>query len=102
MIDKERWHKYTFYQQMGNIASELSRAILLKKKNNIAQMDNSLLRLIELLNLTIQDKKNIKRLKELCRFKEVVADWFCRTNTYSINFESLKTYSLHFAMLSRK
>jgi len=33
MIDEKRWQRFSFYQQMGNIASEISRAIIFKKKN---------------------------------------------------------------------
>ena len=87
---------------MGNIASELSRAILFKDKNEQDRMKNSLLRLIELIDLTIEDPKNIRRLKELCRFKEVVADWYCGTRVYAIPPESLKSYAMQFALLAAK
>ena len=55
MIDEKRWQRFNFYQQMGNIASEISRAINFKKKNDVRQMDASLLRLLELVDLTIED-----------------------------------------------
>lgn len=102
MIDEKRWQRFSFYQQMGNIASEISRAINFKKKKDVKQMDASLLRLLELVDLTIEDEKNKLKLKELCRFKEVISDWFCQTNVYSVNPESLKNYSMQFAMLAGK
>ena len=102
MIDEKRWQKFSFYQQMGNIASEISRAINFKKKNDVKQMDASLWRLLELVDLTIEDEKNKMKLKELCRFKEILSDWFCQTNAYNVNPESLKNYSMQFAMLAGK
>jgi len=102
MIEQKRWQNMTFYQQMGNIASELSRAVKFKKQNDLKHMNSSLWRLLELFDLTISDKKNKYRTKELCRFKEVLSDWYCQTDVYQVNLESLKNYSLNFAMLARK
>ena len=102
MIDQNRWQGYNFYQQMGNIASEISRAIHLEKKKEDKHKEASLLRLLELVDLTIDDDKNKSRLKELCRFREVVCDWYCQTNVYNVNPESLKNYSLQFALLAGK
>ncbi len=102
MIDEKRWQKFNFYQQMGNIASELSRIIYFQKKKDTKHMDAALWRLIELVDLTIDDKKNIRKLRELCRFKEVLSDLYCKTNVYNISYESLLNYSLNFAILARK
>ena len=102
MIDQHRWQSLTFYQQQGNIASELSRAIKFKNENDSEHMNASLWRLIELLDLTIDDQKNLSRLKEMCRFKEVVSDWYCQTKIYDVNPESLKNYCMDFALLVRR
>ena len=102
MIDQQKWQTLTFYQQIGNIASELSRAILFKDQNSVEHMNFSLWRLLELLDLTIDDQKNKLRLRELCRFKELISDWYCQTHEYEFNPESLKRYSLDFVILARK
>ena len=102
MINQQRWRILTFYQQMGNIASELSRAIKFKNQNDTEHMNFSLMRLMELMDLTIDDKKNKSRLRELCRFKEVLSDWYCQTHVYDVDPESLKSYSLNFAMMARR
>ena len=101
MIDSQRWFGFSFKQQMGNIASELSRAMRFKDQNDIKNMNSSLLRLIELLDLTKEDSKNIKKLKELCRFKELIADWYCGTNVYSTKPDSLKNYAMAFVLSSK-
>ena len=102
MIDGNRWKKLTFYQQMGNITSEISRAIRFKNENDIKHMDSALLRLIELLDLTIEDDNNRTRLRELCRFKEVLGDWYQKTRIYHVKPEALKNYSLQFAKLTTR
>lgn len=102
MIDEIRWRKWTFYQQMGNIASELSRATRFDENQDGQHLDASLWRLLELVDLTIQDPKNGKRLRELCRFKEVLSDWYCRTKVYNVRLASLLNYAMDFALLARK
>ena len=101
LIDAQRWFRFTFNQQMGNIASEISRAIHFKNQQDVNHLELALLRTIELLDLTKEDTKNIKRLKEVCRFKEVVADWYCNTNIYSIDPEALKNYALTFVLSAK-
>lgn len=102
MIDQARWQSLSFYQQFGNIASELARAIRFKEADDTSRMDSSLWRSLELVDLTIDDKKNKSRLRELCRFKEVLSDWYCRTKVYDVRPEALLDYALGFAMLARK
>ncbi len=102
MIDRQRWQILPFDQQMGNIASELSRAIKFKNQNDMEHMNASLCRLLELIGLTVDDQRNSARLRELCRFKEVLSDWYCQTHVYQVNPESLKTYALNFALAGRR
>jgi hypothetical protein len=102
LIDEKRWFKFTFSQQMGNIASEISRAIHFENRQDVNHLKSALLRTIELLDLTKEDTKNIKRLKELCRFKEVVCDWYCGTNVYNVDPKSLKNYAMIFALAAQR
>jgi len=102
MIDQGRWENMNFYQQIGNIASELGRAIKFKDQNDIEHMNASLWRLLELLDLTIDDKGNASRRRELCRFKEVLGDWYSQTKSYDVSPESLMSYSMDIALLARK
>ncbi len=102
MIDETRWRNKTFYEQMGNIASELSRAVKFKEQQDFGHMNSSLWRTLEMIDLTIDDKRNISRSRELCRFKEVLSDWYCRTGEYRVKPESLKSYALNFALLAGK
>ena len=78
------------------------KMITYKEKQDNEHMEAALWRLLELCDLTIDDTRNKMKLRELCRFKELLSDWFCHTDIYNVNPESLLNYSLDFAMLARK
>ena len=63
-----RWKELSFFEQMANIGSEVERTIQWKKKNNEDYSRRAFERTLELLDLTIADPKNKKRLKELLPF----------------------------------
>ena len=70
-----RWQKFSLLEQMANIGAEVGRAINWKNRNE----ENSKMafeRGLELLDLTIDDPKNKKRLKELLRVRETLAGNF--------------------------
>ncbi len=95
-MDKDKWYKLSWARQLGNIGSELTRARLSEEKKDEAGRKNSLIRALELLDLTISDQRWIKKLKELTRFREVIADWFCQTHAYNISHKILEKYCMHF------
>ena len=49
-------------------------------------------RALELLDLTIANKKNKERLKELVRLREVLADYFVFDNTYQSSDKQWEKY----------
>jgi len=79
----ERWQKLSFFEQMANIGSEVERAIGWKEKKNIEYSRMAFERALELLDLTIEDSKNRKKLRELYRLREILADYFCGDNSFS-------------------
>ncbi|MFQ3676265.1 MAG: hypothetical protein SNJ64_06980 [Endomicrobiia bacterium] len=80
-LSQGRWFELTFFEQMANIGSEVVRAIKWKNKN-VVYSKLAIERALELLYLTIEDKKNISRLKELTRLYEVLVDYFYYDNEY--------------------
>ena len=94
------WFELSFYEQMGNIGSEVGRARKWQYKNQ-KLFENSFFRAIELLSLTIDDKRWTSRLKELCRVKEVLGDAFYGGELYKSDFQSLEKYFYHFALAAR-
>jgi len=90
-LTKEKWFSLDFFAQMANIGAEIGRAINWKKKDkNLSYA--AFCRGLELLDLTIEDKKNKNKLKELCRLREIVADYFCFENIYRSTDVELNNY----------
>ena len=78
----EKWNNLSFFEQMANIGSEVERAIKWKNKNNVEYKQLAFDRALELLDLTLVDDKNKKRLKEITRLREALADYFVFKNEY--------------------
>ncbi len=86
---------------MANIGSEIERAI--RWRDKIKQYSiNAVDRALELLGLTISDSKNIKRLKELTRLKELLIDYFYFDNKFSSSDKLWKNYFYPFIYAARK
>ena len=91
-MNPERWAQLSLVQQLGNIGSELSRARHWEIQKDPESRDRSLVRALELLDLTLGDKRFKSRLKEPARLREVVGDWFVGTGAYEVSQEALKNY----------
>ena len=100
-ITLRTWSKLNIYEQMANIGSEVIRSINWKKKKNKRFSRNSIERGLELLGLTIADRKNKKHLKELTRLWETLVDYFYYDNIYSSSDKSWKKYFLSFNYAAR-
>lgn len=97
-----RWHTLTLTQQLGNIGSEVGRAISWHKKGESSHQDRALERALELFDLTLADPRWRSRLKEIARAREIVCDLFYGANVYGISFEELDRYFLQFAYAARR
>lgn len=95
-MNLQQWQTYSFLFQMGNIGSEISRATMFKEKNN-ERSRRSFEIALELIDLTIEDPKNMSRLGELCRLREVAADYFYANNQYQSKASEWSDYFQPFA-----
>ncbi|MEW6095456.1 MAG: hypothetical protein AB1567_02865 [bacterium] len=98
-----RWFELDLAEQLANIGSEVERAILWRDRNEDYSR-KAFYRVLELLELTLSDKKNRKYslLKELCRLKEVLIDFFCGDNNFSSSDELMRKYFYAFAYMARR
>jgi len=96
-----RWNELSLLEQMGNIGSEVERALKWKEKGNADYSMNAFERALELSDLTLADPKNRLRLKEVARMREVLVDFFYGTNQFSSSDKSFRAYFLHFARAAR-
>ena len=100
-LTEEKWQSLSFFEQMANIGAEIGRAINWREKDR-EMSTASLYRGLELLDATIQDKKNKKsKLLELCRLREVLADYFCFGNIYGSSDQNLNNYFYVFNYAAR-
>ena len=95
-----RWFSMPFVEQMANIGSEVERTIKWRDKNKDYSI-KAVERALELLSLTIDDIKNIKRLKELTRLYEVLIDYFYYDNQYHSSDKLWKNYFYGFNHAAR-
>ena len=94
-----RWFQLSLAEQLGNIGSEVNRAI--KAGTDKQRFDGAVCRALELFHLTLMDKRWGRRLKEIARAKEVFCDAVLGGHEYGSSLESLNTYFFQFACAAR-
>lgn len=99
-LTKTKWQALSLIEQMANIGSEVSRTINWKGKSKY-DADISFARTHELINLTINDPKNKKRLKEITRTRELFNDWYLEGKLYKTTDKEWQDYFLSFAIAAR-
>ncbi|EKD79474.1 MAG: hypothetical protein ACD_41C00059G0003 [uncultured bacterium] len=72
------------------------------KKGDSVSSQRSIDRALELIDLTIADRRWHERLKEIVRAREVLCDHFYGDNQYQSSTESLQRYFFSFAMAAAK
>jgi len=96
-----QWKKLSFFEQMANVGSEVERTIKWKNKENLKYSRMAFERALELIDLTIADQKNRKKLKELLRVRETLADYFAFKNEYGSTDKSWQNYFYAFNWAAR-
>lgn len=95
-----RWWELSLAQQLGNVGSEVSRALKWKDRNpEIAR--GAFERCLELMDLTLADPRHVRsvsRLREIARTREVLVDYFTGSNIYGSTASSLQRYFDAFAV----
>ena len=91
-----RWFEFSLVEQLANVGTDIERAIRWKKKGNQEYSITAFYRALELLDLTIRDPKNRKRLKEPCRVREALIDHFIYDNEYATSDEFWQKYFFNF------
>lgn len=94
-----RWFQLSLAEQLGNIGSEVSRAM--RSQGDEKRFENAVLRALELFSLTIQDPRWRKRLKELTRARELFCDAVYGGVEYGTSFEDLDRYFTYFGIAAR-
>ncbi len=96
-----KWFGMSVMEQLGNIGSEVDRSFRWHQKNEIAHRDKAIERMLELIDLSVQDPKWQYRLKELLRTREVLCDYFFGKNIYAVSPDSFQKEFLYYGIAAR-
>ncbi|NMB48295.1 hypothetical protein GYA13_02495 [Candidatus Kuenenbacteria bacterium] len=99
-----RWFQLSLAEQMGNIGSEIGRAVIYLKRGEKERMNMAMERAFDLFDLTIDDKRWHARgaLREILRAKEICAEVFYGRENYGYAPEDLDKYFMQYALAARK
>jgi hypothetical protein len=98
-IDQQKWAKMTIFEQMGNIGSEVGRAMNAKRQDNPERLHGALLRGLDLFDATavVWAHKKSPRTREILRAREQ----FVEAVTTNKEDLSLERYFMQFAIAAR-
>jgi len=95
-----RWQTLSLIEQLANVGSEVGRALSWSGKNPDYSLQAAA-RALELLDLTLSDPKNSRRLKEIARAREALVDFFWGKNEYASSQSAWNAYFYPFNWAAR-
>lgn len=98
IFDEKAWSEQSIFWQMGNIGSEVGRALAAKRNGNDDRMNSAFYRGIDLLNATI--KSNIAQNKSP-REVLIAREQFAKSILTDEIDETLEKYFMDFAIAER-
>ncbi len=100
VLDESAWSQMTLFEQMGNIGSEVGRAISAKKRGKQQWMQSAFFRGMDLFNVTASQWTHNQpaRLKELLYAREQFAQYIMADKEDA----TLENYFFQYALVARK
>lgn len=95
-----RWYQLSLLEQLGNIGSEVSRALRWKERDT-RLFFGAIERALELFDLTLDDSRWKGRRWEIARAREVFLDAVSGGKEYKSSLEDLVRYFDQFAYAAR-
>lgn len=101
-VDRGRWSKFTIFEQMGNIGSEVGRALRAKREHP-EDFEPALERALDLFDATVTDllTKKPARLKEVLRSKDQFLEVAFNPKATKEEAESIERYFMQYAVAAR-
>ncbi len=97
-----RWTTLSLAEQLGNVGSDVGRAIHARAAGDADRFGPALERALELLDLTLADERwRGPRRREIARAREVVCDYLVGDNVYGSSDGSLEGYFMAYAFAAR-
>lgn len=105
LLENNKWYEKDIAEKIGNIGSEISRALKWKSSTSENSKENYMLsfyRALDLIDITLRKENNLTstQVKELCRFRELWVDYFVGDNIYKGDDKFFKSYTDSFAIYS--
>lgn len=100
-LARGRWQKLTLAEQLGNIGSEVTRMRIWQEKGDQQNFWSAGERALELIDLTLADKRRLPQLREIARLREVVTDIMTGSKEYGSLIKTIEDYCLNFALIAR-
>jgi hypothetical protein len=98
-----RWHTFTLAQQLGNVGSEVERALRAHEQGRADRFERALERALELFDLTAVDPRwNVHRRREILRAREQFCRVFYDEHAEPSLPDYLRKYFLQFAVAARR
>ncbi len=101
-LSLEKWRNLPRDKQILNIAAELSRTKNWLKAKDYSSTETCLKRTLELIDLTVELRKDNYGLKELLKFRGVLADFYINKEKNYNKFMSLSKVFLDFSPIGHE
>ncbi len=95
------WFQLSLCEQLGNIGSEVNRALHWENKDQ-NNFKSAVIRALELFDLTLKDPRWKKRLKEIARARELFCDAITGGKEYKSSLKDLDRYFFYYALCARR
>lgn len=95
-LSTDRWFAFSLLEQLANVGTDVDRAIRYQNQGDLEASKAAAIRALELLYLTIEDKKNKKHLREPIRVRATLADYFFGINEFNFTAEYWQSYFYDF------
>lgn len=100
-LARGRWRTLSLAEQLGNVGSEVSRAISWLRRGNETYAERAFERALELLDLTLADGRwTGRRRREVARAREALCSDFLARDGEGLH--SMDRYFTAFALLARR
>lgn len=96
LYESGRWFKFSLFEQLANIGTDVDRAIRYRQRGDIEASDQAIYRAIELIDFTVADPKNKRRLKEVLRARELLLDHFWGEDQWGMDDDFWRQYFYDF------
>ena len=101
-VDRERWNTLSLVQQLGNVSSEVGRAINAQRAGKTKRAEGAFDRALDLLDATIDGlvAQGSPRLKEVLRAREAFVALFY-DDAFESDADAVERYFNWFALAAR-